>query len=312
MTFILLNDLCYNKVIIIDKGLFFVNALAFGEVLWDVYPEERCLGGATMNFAAHFKKCGGKAWIVTSVGEDLLGKEVVDRILELGIETEYVTYAKNKETGKCLITLDKNKIPSYELLNNVAYDEIKKPKLGDKIFDVLYFGTLALRNEKNLSVLKQIISENKFNDFFVDVNIRSPYYCEDVIRFALENATVVKISDEELPVVMNALGKNYKINEECAQLLSKDFDNLKIILITKGDKGSFAYDTVNKKIFECQPPQVDVVSTVGAGDSFSAAFAAQYLKTKDIPTALSLATKLSAFVVSCKDAIPEYELSDFE
>ncbi len=289
-----------------------MNALAFGEVLWDVYPEERCLGGATMNFAAHFKKCGGKAWIVTSVGEDLLGKEVVDRILKLGIETEYVTYSKNKETGKCLITLDKNKIPSYELLNNVAYDEIKKPKLGDKIFDVLYFGTLALRNENNLSVLKQIISENKFNDFFVDVNLRPPYYSKDVIRFALENATVVKISDEELPAVMNALGKKYKIKEECAQILSKDFDNLKIILITKGDKGSFAYDTENKKIFESQPPKVDVASTVGAGDSFSAAFVTQYLKTKDIPTALSLATNLSAFVVSCKDAIPEYELSDFE
>ncbi len=194
----------------------------------------------------------------------------------------------------------------------LAYDEIKKPELGDKIFDVLYFGTLALRNENNLCVLKQIISENKFKDLFVDVNIRPPYYSEAIIRFAFENATILKISDEELPMVMSALGKTQKLEKECAEILSKDFDNLKIIIITKGDKGSFVYDAADKKIYECQPKKVDVVSTVGAGDSFSAAFSTKYMKTKDIADALSLATNISAFVVSCKDAIPEYELTDFE
>lgn len=288
-----------------------MNTLAFGEVLWDVYPESKHLGGAPVNFAAHVKKCGEKAWIITAVGNDLLGRETVDKLIEFGIETKYVNFSENKETGKCLVKLDENKVPSYELLDNVAYDDIQKPDLGDKIFDVLYFGTLALRSENNLRVLKQIILEKNFKDIFVDVNIRPPYYSEAVIRFALENATIVKISDEELPVVMSALGKAHKFGEESAESLSDAFDNLKIIIITKGDKGSFVYDAGDEKIYKCQSKKVDVVSTVGAGDSFSASFLTRYMKTKDIEDALSLATNISGFVVSCRDAIPEYKLSDF-
>ncbi len=289
-----------------------MNVFVFGEVLWDVYPTSKHIGGAPMNFAAHLKKCGGKAWIVTAVGNDLLGKEAMGKMLNFGIETEYVICSENKETGKCLITLDKNKVPSYELLNNVAYDDIKKPELRDKVFDVLYFGTLALRNENNLFVLKQIISENKFEELFVDMNIRPPYYSEYVIRFALENATIVKISDEELPLIMRVLGKEQLSPGECAKILGEDFDNLKMIIITLGDKGSFVYNTEDKKTYECQAKKVDVVSTVGAGDSFSASFLTKYMKTKNIDKALLLASSISGFVVSCKDAVPEYVLSDFE
>ena len=101
-----------------------MKVLAFGEVLWDMYPQGGYIGGASLNFAAHFKKCGGEAWLVTSVGKDELGNETVEIVKNLGINTQYISYA-DKETGKCLVTLDSNHIPSYNLLDNVAYDYIR-------------------------------------------------------------------------------------------------------------------------------------------------------------------------------------------
>lgn len=285
--------------------------LVFGEVLWDVYANNEHLGGAPMNFAAHCKKCGGDAWIVTAIGNDALGKKAVREMKSLGINTEFVNVSE-KETGKCMVKLDSKMIPSYNLLDDVAYDYINAPDLKGYNFDVLYFGTLALRNKNNRNSLSQLLDENSFGDVFVDMNIRPPFYSETVVRFVCENATIIKISDEELPVVMSVLGKMQMSHKECAEILSRDFENLKLIIITKGDKGAFVYDCIDKRIYECQSKKVNVVSTVGAGDSFSASFLMKYMKTKDIDSSLSTATMVSGFVVSCFEAIPEYNLSDFQ
>ncbi len=288
-----------------------MKVLAFGEVLWDVYTNSAHLGGASMNFAAHFKKCGGESWLVTAVGNDQTGEKAVEEIEKLGINTDYISTVK-QQTGKCLVTLDANQIPSYDLLDDVAYDYIQKPDAGDENFDVLYFGTLALRNENNRTVLKQILSENSFGDIFVDMNIRAPFYSADVVRFACENASIIKISDEELPVVMSLLGKVERPLKDCAKNIYEEFTNLRMILITRGGEGSLVYDCVDNEYYECDSQKVEVVSTVGAGDSFSAAFITKYIKTNDIKQALEFATKISGFVVSRKDAIPEYELKYFE
>ena len=244
-----------------------MKVLSFGEVLWDVYANSKHLGGAPLNFSAHFKKCGGKSWIITAVGDDAMGREAIFEIEKLGINTEYISITE-AETGKCLVTLDSKQIPTYNLLNDVAYDYIQHPDTKNGPFDVLYFGTLALRNENNRTVLGQILQENNFVDIFVDMNIRAPYYSTDVIRFAFENATIIKISDEELPVVMDALGEKIHSIKKCVQILSEEFGNLKIIIITRGDKGSIVYECKNKEFYECQAQKVETVSTVGAGDSF--------------------------------------------
>lgn len=282
-----------------------IKVLAFGEVLWDVYKNSKHLGGAPMNFSAHFKKCGGEAWILTAVGDDMLGRETVCEIEKLGISTDYVSIVK-QETGKCLVTLDAKHIPSYDLLNNVAYDYIQKPDISNECFDVLYFGTLALRNENNMTVLKQMLEENTFSDVFVDINIRAPYYNRDSVEFACKNATIIKISDEELPAVMNVMEKTECSAKECVKILNGQFQNLKMIIITRGDKGSLVYDCINKKYHEGEAQKVQVVSTVGAGDSFSAAFLTKYMKTDDISQALEFAAKISGYVVSCNVAIPDY------
>ncbi len=131
--------------------------IAFGEMLWDIYSDKQSIGGAPLNFAAHFAKHGGEAWLVSAIGNDELGKEALEKIKSWNIETRYISILSNKETGKCLVKLNDDCIPTYTLLTNVAYDCIKTPILHDEYFDALYFGTLALRSEENLTQLKQLI-----------------------------------------------------------------------------------------------------------------------------------------------------------
>ena len=281
-----------------------MKVLSFGEVLWDIYPDSEHIGGAPLNFAAHFKKCGGSSWMTSAVGKDALGDKTLEIIEKMGVRCEYVSRSL-KETGKCLVTLDENSIPSYNLLDNVAYDDIKIPELTDS-FDVLYFGTLALRNENNQNTIKEIIKNNKFGEIFCDLNIRPPFFSENTVKLAMENATILKISDEELPYVQDFSDDILK----CAENIAKEHENLKLIIITKGDKGSFVYDCQSKKTYEADAKKVEVASTVGAGDSFSAAFLAKYLQKEDISECLLFASKVSAFVVSKKGAIPEYNIEE--
>lgn len=285
--------------------------LSFGEVLWDVYPDNRYIGGAPMNFAAHFVKLGGQSWLVSAVGNDEYGSAAIESLKNRGISTEYVAVVDEKQTGKCLVTLNEKLVPSYNLLDDVSYDFIPTPSVSQQ-FDVFYFGTLALRSEYNLSTVKNILQNNNFADVFVDLNIRPPHYSKKNINFALQSATIVKISDEELSVVLN----NAEIPDEsdykkAAFALYKKFPNLKMIIITLGPKGAYLLECETKAEHTCGVVDLPVVSTVGAGDSFAAAFLSQYLSGKDIDFALETASKVSSFVVSQKDAVPDYKFSDF-
>ena len=172
--------------------------LAFGEILWDVYPDEKYLGGASLNFAAHFVKFGHEAQMLSALGNDSYGKEAREVLLTWNLGDRYVPALDDRETGKCLVTLDENSIPSYNLLNDVAYDRISTKGIAED-FDVLYFGTLALRGDYNFKELNSLLEEKSFKEIFADVNIRPPFYSEQTVRFACEKATILKISLEELP-----------------------------------------------------------------------------------------------------------------
>lgn len=282
-----------------------MKVLAFGEILWDVYPDNKYIGGAPLNFAAHFVRCGGESWLLSAVGNDTLGNFTLKTVKNMNVNPDYI-FRNDKETGKCLVTLNGDLIPSYNILTDVAYDYIRIGDLTGKKFDVLYFGTLALRSENNRETLKQLIRTGSFNEIFVDMNIRPPFYSEYAVKFALENAGIIKISDEELPIVMKMIDTETANPADDAKKLAGKFKNLKLIIITKGSEGSFAYDCIDEKIYECNAEKVKVVSTVGAGDSFSAAFLSLYLNGCNVPQCLSFASKVSGFVVSKTEAIPEY------
>ena len=275
--------------------------LSFGEIIWDVYETEKFIGGAPLNLAAHCSKQGADSFMLSSVGNDDLGKNALEIVKSFNVKTDFVSINKEKETGKCIVTLNENGVPSYNVLTDVAYDYIKEPD-NIKIFefDVFCFGTLALRSKENLETVKSIIKNGNIKKIYCDINIRPPFFSDNVILFALENSNILKISDEEMHFVTEACA--LKELEDIAE----KYKNLEFILLTQGEKGATVYDCKNKKAYTENAPKVEVKSTVGAGDSFGATFICEYFKTNDIKKSLKKATEISAFVVSKKEAIPEY------
>ncbi|MBR2860246.1 MAG: hypothetical protein IKB86_00170 [Clostridia bacterium] len=281
--------------------------LSFGEILWDVYPDAKYLGGASLNFGAHVAKQGGEAYMLSALGNDGLGAEALAVTQEWGLNVKYVSLSNEHQTGACVVTLDEKGIPSYDLLDNVAYDFIESPKVFEEKFNAFYFGTLALRHEHNRAQIEKIIKNNTFNEIFVDINIRKPYATGEAMKLAFNTATIIKISDEELPFVQDVLfGTSYE-TIEAAKEIAKAFKNLRIIIITLGSEGSVAYDCKKDVLYSIKAQKVKVASTVGAGDSFSATFLNKFLSGNSIEDCLKSATKVSAFVVSKTDAVPEYE-----
>lgn len=285
-----------------------MKAFIFGEVLWDIYPDSRFIGGAPLNFAAHFAKCGGESYLCSAIGKDELAKETLCAVQQLSVNTKYISQS-DKATGRCMVTLDENSVPSYKLLADTAYDDIPYPNLKNEAFDALYFGTLALRAESNFNCLRKIVENNRFDEIFVDVNIRKPHISEATLRYAVNNATVLKLSDEELPVVLQLLHMEKLSPEETAKRLCKVSEKLKTVIVTLGEKGSFAYDKQTDGVIHCAAQKTTAVSTVGAGDSFSAAFLSEYLRGKSLADCLAFASKISGFVVSHKEAVPDYDRS---
>ena len=274
--------------------------LAFGEVLWDVYPDEKHIGGAVMNFSAHAAKLGAEVYFASAVGNDAEGSEALLHMNNWGINTSYIAVTDKYETGKCMVTLDQNSVPTYDLRNNVAYDHIPLPDIS---CDVLSFGTLALRNRENIDVIKKLLSK-EYREIFADINIRPPFYSDETISLCLDNATILKVSDEEL---------HYICSETDLHLASKEITqqhkNIKLLIITMGEKGALVYDRT--KFWHQDAVKTDVSSTVGAGDSFSAAFLVNFLNGKPLDTCLDAAVRLSSFVVSQPAAVPDYDGRDF-
>ncbi|MBE6607818.1 MAG: hypothetical protein E7633_04635 [Ruminococcaceae bacterium] len=282
--------------------------LSFGEIIWDVFPNEKHIGGAPLNLAAHFARQGGEAWMLSSVGKDDLGTDAIKEIAKFGVKTDFISLSDDLPTGMCLVTLDSSAVPHYDLKRNTAYDRICLPsEIKDNSFDFLTFGTLAMRDSYNREAIKELLSFKVCDKIYADINIRPPFFSKESVLLCLENADFVKISDEELPTVLETLGMDKKTETKtAAKLLSERFANLEYILITLGKDGSFAYSCRDKTFELCQAPQVEVVSTVGAGDSFGATFLVEYSKGCSIPECLKKASEISAFVVTKTEAVPEY------
>jgi len=277
---------------------------SFGEIIWDIYGEERKIGGAPLNICAHASIYGFDSYLISAVGDDELGREALNIIKNFGIHPDYIASLPDIPTGRCIVSLNEKRIPAYDISKNVAYDRISAiEKLSG--FDVLCMGTLALREDYNLNSLKKIINDSEFSEIYADLNIRPPHYSKKSVCFCLENASMLKISDEELPSVLNLLSIKYNSVESAAYAISELYPKIKLIIITRGDKGSFCLDTVRNTTYYSEAVKTNVVSTVGAGDSFGAAFLAAYFKDHDIEHALKIASHISSYVVSSIEAIPK-------
>lgn len=283
--------------------------LVFGEIIWDVYPHKSCIGGAPLNFAAHFVREGGRAALLSAVGRDHLATPALDFLAAGGVDTRWV-FAVDYPTGRCDVTLSAAGIPSYFVVPDVAYDHIPAdPSLPDQVaeagYDVLCFGTLAQRSESRLA-LEALLCRGAFREIFCDVNLRPDCYDAGSVANCLEKATLLKISDEEEPLLREMAGylpKDAAVEAAADALLAR-YGQLKAVVLTCGERGATLYRRDEAPVSIPATP-AKVVSTVGAGDSFGAAFLYHTLAGDDPLCCLQAAADRAAFVVAHADAVPE-------
>ena len=275
--------------------------VSFGEVLWDVYPGERHLGGAALNLAAHFALQGGRAHLFSAVGRDASGDEILARLAAWGVETDLMRRREDLPTGTVKVTLDGDGQPSYRIEENVAWDRIEPAPRGET-HDALCFGSLALRRPENRETLERLLLDNTFREIFVDVNLRPPFVAEENVLPGLEHATILKISEEELPLLSRVV-----FGEESVTTgqLAGAFRNLREILVTRGGRGAEWYDCRRGETVSCPARPVRAVSAVGAGDSFSAVYLHRRLIGRPPEAALQAAVTVAGFVVSRAAAVPD-------
>ncbi len=279
--------------------------VGMGEALWDVLPEGKKIGGAPANFAYHVSQFGLSSCVVSAIGDDPLGKEIIDNFTEKGLNHLITTVPY--PTGTVLVDIDQAGIPQYEIKENVAWDNIPYTAhletLAEKTKAVC-FGSLAQRNVVSRSTINrflEIVAQNDDNLIVFDVNLRQGFYNKEILCNSMKRCNILKINDEELVTVSRMFGyPGIDLQDKCWILLGKY--NLKMLILTCGINGSYVFTPGNVSF---QPtPKVEVADTVGAGDSFTAAFIASILKGKNVPEAHSLAVQTSAFVCTQKGAMP--------
>lgn len=288
--------------------------LAIGDLIWDVYPDNSYIGGATFNFSAHAARRGAEVWLMSAVGNDEFGHRGIAAAEKFGIKTGLMQVNEHM-TGKTLVTLDSLGHPSFEVLKNVAFDNIKInadicTRISEIDFDVLYFGTLVQRL-RSADALRLVLERCSFREIFCDINLRDGSYCRESVETCFSHATVLKLSAEEEPLLreMGFYGtpiysNELKYNEAVAKTLCRKYPGIKVVIVTMGNRGSFVYEKKTGLTYYLPVVPCPVVSTVGAGDSYCAAWLTSWYGGNGISRAMNDAAELSNFVVSHMDAVP--------
>ena len=275
-----------------------MKVLGLGEIVWDCLPGGRKLGGAPVNFCFYAKESGAEAFPVSAVGDDALGSETIAACRSFGLSTDFINVS-DLPTSRVLVTVDKEGVPQYEILENVAWDALDTDEeclalVSDA--DCICWGSLAQRCAKSRDTILKILDSAPESCLRVfDINIRQHYYSKEIIEESLSRADILKLNEEELPLVLNLTG--------CAQIdeiISKY--RIKYVVYTCGASYSEVYSPAGLES-HIDTPMVDVVDTVGAGDSFTAIFAVHFLEGKEIKECHSKAVEVSAFVCTKAGAI---------
>lgn len=288
-----------------------------GEALWDCLPEGRKFGGAPTNFAYHCSQFGLDAWAASAIGDDELGDEILD--ICKGVNLQVICPKVPYETGTVQVTLDEKGIPQYNIKKGVAWDNIPySDKLAQLALrtDAVCFGSLAQRSSVSRDTIRRFIDNMPEDALKVfDINLRQNFFTKEVIEESLNLCNVLKINDEELVTVSRLFGwlaesdedfdtiwRNIEFKSCCRNILTKY--NLRMLILTCGVNGSYVF-TPDGEISQLGTPKVEVADTVGAGDSFTAAFVSCILLGKTIKEAHKCAVDVSAFVCTQHGAMPK-------
>lgn len=278
--------------------------VGIGEALWDCLPDGRKLGGAPANFAFHVGQFGWKSAVVSAVGNDALGDEILQVFDKVKLPCDIAR--TEQPTGTVQVTLSEDGIPSYEICENVAWDNIpwtdELSVLAGRTKAVC-FGSLAQRSMASRNTIMRFIAAmDEDTERIFDINLRQHFYSLEVIEESLRCATMLKLNEEEIAVVSKLLGLfDGSLEEQCRQILMC-YPKLRIVILTCGAIGSYVF-TADETSY-IPTPKVVVADTVGAGDSFTATFVAQILAGKTIREAHSKAVAVSAYVCTQHGAMP--------
>ena len=279
--------------------------VGMGEALWDVLPEGKKIGGAPANFAYHVSQFGLPSRVVSAVGEDKLGAEILDNFREkkLNCMIEQVPYP----TGTVQVELDAEGVPCYDIKEGVAWDNIPYTNALEGLAHctrAVCFGSLAQRSVVSRETINRFLDAMPVTDETLkifDVNLRQGFYTKEILCNSFQKCNILKINVEELVTVSRMFGyPGIDLQDKCWILLAKY--NLKMLILTCGVNGSYVF-TPGKVSF-VETPKVEVADTVGAGDSFTATFVAALLKGMSITEAHRLAVDVSAFVCTQNGAMP--------
>ncbi len=283
------------------------NILSVGEILFDIYPDTRHLGGAPFNFSYHMYQLRNEVAFISRIGDDENGKEILRLLKERDFPLAFIQIDKDHPTGNVMVELDEKAVPRFTITANVAYDFIEYDggvqKLLDDV-DMIYFGTLAQRCPVSQKTIHKILNNRlPTTKIFYDINLRQNFYSETIIRESLQQSDIVKLNDYEFKILKELLNLAHP-EVEAANSILKEF-GLSALCITKGEKGIVLYTEDEKLDLKLSASyQKNSIDTVGAGDAFAAILVFGMLKKWDFSTTLKRATDFAGDICEISGALP--------
>ncbi len=287
--------------------------ICYGEVLWDIFPDKKIAGGAPMNVACHLHNLGLQTLMVSSVGKDRSGKELLEFLHTKGVSTDFIGIDEAHPTGSVAVQLDNNGSPVYEIIGPVAWDFISCEPEDLNLFQdarAIVYGSLAGRSEVSRKTLIELLSVDVLKIF--DLNLRRPFYTQHRIEDLLQYADIVKLNEEELSELLSwySLSGHLNIRQQLEAIKSKYA--LQGILYTKGKEGALFLD--DQYCYSQASYPVQVVDTVGSGDAFLSAFIKNFLQSEPPAVCLKKACAMGALVATRNGGTPainEQDLNNF-
>lgn len=280
--------------------------VGIGEALWDILPEGRKIGGAPANFSYHVSQFGFDSIVASAVGKDQQGDDLIAQLKER--DMQLLIPKVDYPTGTVTVELDDKGVPTYDIKENVAWDNIPftaELKALAKETSAVCFGSLAQRNVVSRTTIQSFIdaipqSGDALKVF--DINLRQHFYTSQTIEESLKRCNILKINDEELVVLSRLFGfPGIDLKDKCRIMLGKY--NFKMLILTCGINGSYVFTPGD--VSYLKTPEVKVADTVGAGDSFTAAFISGIMRGMPVKDAHKLAVEVSAYVCTCHGAMPK-------
>ncbi|KIA87309.1 carbohydrate kinase [Flavobacterium sp. AED] len=287
-----------------------LSIVCFGEVLFDVFPKHKKIGGAPLNVALRLASLGVKAQIISRVGNDEIGREMLDYIKKNGIPTNSIQIDETLSTGEVLVQLNDKGSASYTINYPVAWDKIEcNPEAENTVkkADAFVFGSLVCRDLTSYQTLLELINYAKYKIF--DVNLRTPFYTKEILISLMLQSDFIKFNDDELYEISAFLNSPYHSLEQNILFIAER-TNTKHICVTKGSHGAVLF--YNEKMYYNSGYKIDVVDTVGSGDSFLASLLSKLLTTNEPQKAIDFACAMGALVAKNTGANPKIAIKEID